>query len=91
MIQIRGDEVSIFDMGSGLNRDKRRHIDTDLRREDIIAVSTTTAEPGTWKIAKTMNCLQLRTRTAVLQCFYGMNADHLEIVKTALLKFVQRN
>jgi hypothetical protein len=78
-------------MGPGTTRDQRHRIDVELKREDIIAVSANTAAPGTWKIAKTMNCLQIRTRQKVLTCFTGMNADHLEIVKDALLKFVQRN
>ena len=91
MIQMRGDFVSVFDMGPGTSRDKRFRIDTEIKRGDILAVSARAAAPGTWKIAKSMNCLELRSKTALLSCFQGMNADHLEIVKNALLKFIQKN
>ncbi len=91
LIQIRGDSVSIFEMGRLQHNAHRYKIDVELSRTEILAVSAKIAGPETWKIAKLENCLQIRTPEKVLRCFHGMNGNHLEIVRDALIKFVQKN
>lgn len=91
LLQIRGDSISLVEMGRLQHIAHRDKIDIELSRADLLAVTAKIAPPETWKIARLENCLQIRTPDKVLRCFHGMNGSHLEIVRDALLKFSEKN